>query len=49
MVTKYKETPKTIAIILGAIGEVLIRSEASILAHISQETLSLWKRQEDFS
>lgn len=50
MATKYKKTPKTIETILNAIGEGLTQREASILAHISEDTLSLWKRQDsDFS
>lgn len=50
MIRKYKATPKTINIILTAIGEGLTQREASILACISEDTLSLWKRQDsDFS
>lgn len=47
---KNKATPKTIATILNAIGEGLTQREASVLAGISEDTLSLWKRQDsDFS
>lgn len=47
---KNKATPKTIGIILEAISEGLTQREASILAGISEDTLSLWKRQDsDFS
>jgi len=47
---KTKATPNTIRIILDAIGEGLNQREASILAGISEDTLSLWKRQDsDFS
>lgn len=47
---KTKATPKTIKIILNAISEGLTQREASILAGISEDTLSLWKRKDsDFS
>ena len=47
---KSKATPKTIEAILGAIGEGLTQRDASILVGISEDTLSLWKRQDsDFS
>lgn len=47
---KNKATPKTIEIILEVISEGLTQREASILAGISEDTLSLWKRQDsDFS
>lgn len=47
---KTKATPKTIETILNAIAEGLTQREASILAGISEDTLSLWKRQDsDFS
>ncbi len=47
---KYKATPKTIATILNAISQGLTQREASILAGISEDTLSLWKKQDsDFS
>ncbi len=47
---KTKATPKTIAIILDAISQGLTQREASILAGISEDTFSLWKRKDsDFS
>lgn len=50
LVSKTKATPRTIDIILEAISEGLTQREASILAGISEDTLSLWKRQDsDFS
>lgn len=50
LLRKNKATPKTIKIILEAISEGLTQREASILAGISEDTLSLWKRQDsDFS
>ncbi|MEY2640856.1 MAG: hypothetical protein RL150_249 [Candidatus Parcubacteria bacterium] len=46
----YKATPTTIKIILDAIADGLTQRDASILAGISEDTLSLWKRQNsDFS
>ncbi|HEY0908428.1 MAG TPA: hypothetical protein VGE35_03720 [Candidatus Paceibacterota bacterium] len=41
----YKATPDTIKIILDAIAEGLTQRDASVLAGISEDTLSLWKRQ----
>lgn len=46
---KSKATQKTIEIILSAIAEGLSQREASILASISEDTLSLWKKDSDFS
>lgn len=47
---KTKATPKTIAIILDAISQGLTQREASVLAGISEDTFSLWKRKDsDFS
>lgn len=46
---KTKATPKTISIILSAISEGLTQREASALAGISEDTLSLWKQDSDFS
>ncbi len=46
---KNKATAETVAVILGAIGEGLSQREASVLAGISEDTLSLWKRDSDFS
>ena len=47
---KTKATPKTIEIIFNAIADGLTQRDASILAGISEDTLSLWKRQDsDFS
>lgn len=46
---KSKATQKTIETILSAIGEGLSQREASILAGISEDTLSLWKKDSDFS
>lgn len=47
---KTKATPKTIEIILTAIADGLTQREASILAGISEDTLSLWKKKDsDFS
>ena len=47
---KTKATPKTIEIILDAISQGLTQREASILAGISEDTLSLWKKKDsDFS
>lgn len=46
----YKATPNTIKIILDAIADGLTQRDASILAGISEDTLSLWKRENsDFS
>lgn len=46
----YKATPATIKIIFDAIADGLTQRDASILAGISEDTLSLWKRQiSDFS
>lgn len=44
-----KATDKTVAIILNAIGDGLTQREASALAGISEDTLSLWKQDSDFS
>lgn len=41
---KYKATPKTIAIILNAIREGATQRDAAILSGISEDTLSLWKK-----
>ena len=50
MATKRKGTPQTIKIILEAISQGLTQREASLLAGISEDTLSLWKRKDsDFS
>jgi transcriptional regulator with XRE-family HTH domain len=49
MVRKYKATKKTIKIILDAIGEGLSQREAASLAGISEDTLSLWKKDSEFS
>jgi hypothetical protein len=47
---KNKATPKTIKIILDAIRSGASQRDASALAGISEDTLSLWKRQDsDFS
>lgn len=47
---KNKATPKTIKIILDAIRGGASQRDASALAGISEDTLSLWKRQDsDFS
>ncbi len=47
---KTKATPKTIEIILDSIRRGLTQRDASALAGISEDTLSLWKRQDsDFS
>ena len=47
---KNKATPKTIKIILDAIRDGASQRDASALAGISEDTLSLWKRQDsDFS
>lgn len=46
---KNKASAKTISIILDAIGEGLSQREASVLAGISEDTLSLWKKDSDFS
>lgn len=46
---KSKASQKTIEIILSAIAEGLTQREASILAGISEDTLSLWKKDSDFS
>lgn len=46
----YKATPATIKIILDAIADGLTQRDASTLAGISEDTLSLWKRDNsDFS
>lgn len=49
MATKYKRTTKTVNIILNAVKEGLTQREASVLAGISEDTLSLWKKDSDFS
>ena len=49
MAKKYKATQKTINIILDAISEGLTQRESAILAGISEDTLSLWKKDSDFS
>lgn len=46
---KNKATEKTIEVILSAISEGLTQREAATLAGISEDTLSLWKRDSDFS
>ena len=47
---KNKATQETINIILGSIANGLTQRESAILAGISEDTLSLWKRQDsDFS
>jgi len=47
---KSKATPKTIKIILDAIRSGASQRDASALAGISEDTLSLWKKQDsDFS
>lgn len=46
---KSKATQKTIGIILDAVAEGLTQREASILAGISEDTFSLWKKDSDFS
>lgn len=43
---KTKATPKTIEIILDAISQGLTQREASVLAGISEDTLSLWKKKD---
>jgi len=49
LASRNKATQKTIKIILDAIGEGLKQREASVLAGISEDTLSLWKKDSDFS
>jgi hypothetical protein len=52
MVTKgkTKATQKTLKIIFDAISEGLTQRDASALAGISEDTLSLWKKSDsDFS
>lgn len=47
---KNKATPKTVEIILDSISQGLTQRDAATLAGISEDTLSLWKRQDsDFS
>lgn len=46
---KNKATHKTIEVILSAISDGLTQREASNLAGISEDTLSLWKQDSDFS
>jgi predicted transcriptional regulator len=46
---KTKATPATLEIILNAISEGLNQREASALAGISEDTLSLWKQDSEFS
>lgn len=46
---KNKATPQTIKIILDAIRGGASQRDASALAGISEDTLSLWKRDSDFS
>ncbi len=46
---KNKATPKTIKIILDAIRGGASQRDASALAGISEDTLSLWKHDSDFS
>jgi len=47
---KNKATPKTIKIIMDAIRAGASQRDASALAGISEDTLSLWKKQDsDFS
>ena len=40
----YKQTPKTVKIILDSIGSGLTQRDSAVLAGISEDTLSLWKR-----
>ncbi len=46
---KYKATQETLRIILDAISSGLTQRDAAALAGISEDTLSLWKRNSDFS
>jgi len=46
---KSKATQKTIEVILSAVAEGLTQREASIIAGISEDTFSLWKKDSDFS
>lgn len=46
---KYMATQKTKEIILKAISEGLNQRDASKLAGICEDTLSLWKKDSDFS
>jgi hypothetical protein len=46
---KNKATPKTIQVILDAIRGGASQRDASALAGISEDTLSLWKHDSDFS
>ena len=46
---KTKATPKTKEIIFKAISEGLTQRDASKLAGICEDTLSLWKKDSDFS
>lgn len=49
-IRKTKATEKTISIILSAIEEGLTQRESAVLAGISEDTLSLWKKKDsDFS
>jgi len=44
-----KATEKTLRIIFGAIRDGLTQRDAATLAGISEDTLSLWKRDSEFS
>lgn len=46
---KIKATQKTLKIIFDAISDGLTQKDAATLAGISEDTLSLWKRDSDFS
>jgi hypothetical protein len=46
---KSKATAKTIKIILDAISRGASQRDASVLACIDEDTLSMWKRDSDFS
>lgn len=46
---KSKATPQTLKIIFGAIRNGASQRDAAALAGISEDTLSLWKRDLDFS
>ena len=46
---KYKATQETLRIIFDAILSGLTQRDAAALAGISEDTLSLWKKDSDFS
>ena len=46
---KNKATPKTLKIIFDAIRSGASQRDESALARVSEDTLSLWKRDSDFS